>query len=381
VATTADSPPHAVSPWQQLQAAYTNATGRSPVWPQWTSGFWQCKLRYSNQSQIMDVAREYVRRSIPLSLMIIDFFSWNDPVSHANTIGDETLPASCWPDPKLMVTQLKEMGVELMISPYSHSVGTASHNYAEAAAKQFLATDRHGKPAATVGPGATYDLFQPAARAYAWNAMKKGYVDQYGLHHWWLDCVSQQAAAIPSYGSCAYQRNNFSSLVAWVCLGGPQDEPCGGTNNGTYSTDWLYNRGKWPAAFVGSAYPQMLDLMIWEGEAAPGKQYERDNVMLGRAACKQHVTTGRAVPHVHEATVSDMMSAPVRLMHACGWRRCRRGGITEVWWRGVERRYPVDVGRLQPAVPSGFEYGHVWHHLLDDRCVRCFASPCSVPSS
>eukprot|EP01047_Picozoa_sp_COSAG01_P090213 COSAG01_NODE_22114_length_871_cov_0.832902_1_plen_125_part_10 len=125
----------------------------------------------------MDVAREYVRRSIPLSLMIIDFFSWNDPVSHANTIGDETLPASCWPDPKLMVTQLKEMGVELMISPYSHSVGTASHNYAEAAAKQFLATDRHGKPAATVGPGATYDLFQPAARAYAWNAMQKGYVD------------------------------------------------------------------------------------------------------------------------------------------------------------------------------------------------------------
>eukprot|EP01049_Picozoa_sp_SAG25_P014225 SAG25_NODE_2446_length_1598_cov_1.340227_1_plen_172_part_10 len=83
VATTSDSPPHAVSPWQHLQAAYTNATGRSPVWPQWTSGFWQCKLRYSNQSQIMDVAREYVRRSIPLSLMIIDFFSWNDPVSHA----------------------------------------------------------------------------------------------------------------------------------------------------------------------------------------------------------------------------------------------------------------------------------------------------------
>ena len=38
-----------------------------------------------------------------LSLIIIDFFSWNDPVKHVNTIGDETLPASCWPDPKLMV--------------------------------------------------------------------------------------------------------------------------------------------------------------------------------------------------------------------------------------------------------------------------------------
>ena len=76
VATTSDSPPHAVSPWQQLQSAYADATGHSPVWPEWTSGFWQCKLRYSNQTQIMAVAQEYVRRKIPLSLMIIDFFRY-----------------------------------------------------------------------------------------------------------------------------------------------------------------------------------------------------------------------------------------------------------------------------------------------------------------
>lgn len=113
VATTSDSPPHAVSPWQQLQSAYADSTGHSPVWPEWTTGFWQCKLRYANQTQIMAVAGEYVRRNIPLSLIIIDFYSWNDPVFNVNTIGDETLPASCWPDPKLMVEQLKEMGVEL----------------------------------------------------------------------------------------------------------------------------------------------------------------------------------------------------------------------------------------------------------------------------
>jgi hypothetical protein len=194
-----------------------------------------------------------VRRNIPLSLMIIDFFSWMDPKTGANTIGDETLPASCWPDPKGMVDQLKEMGVELMISPYSHSVGSSSHNYAEAAAKHYLATDKTGQPARTVGPGFTYDLFNPAARAYAWNAMQKGFVDQYGLHHWWLDC----------------------------------DEPCGGTNNGTYATDWLYNNGKWPAAFVGAAYPQMLDLAIWEGMGAPGKQYVAPDEPSATIICKQ----------------------------------------------------------------------------------------------
>jgi len=171
-------------------------------------------------------------------------------VKHINTIGDETLPKSCWPDPKLMVEQLKELGVELMVSPYSHSVGNASHNWAGAVANNFLATDKDGHPAASYAGGFTYDLFNPEARAYAWDAMQKGYVDQYGLHHWWLDC----------------------------------DEPCGGTNNGSYGTDWLYNKGKWPSAFVGAAYPSMLDLTIYEGMGAPGKAYEHDNVMLGRAA-------------------------------------------------------------------------------------------------
>ena len=63
-----------------------------------------------------------------------------------------------------MVDDLKTLGVELMVSAYSHSVGKASHNYAEAESKHYLATDRNGQPAATVGPGFTYDLFQPAAR-------------------------------------------------------------------------------------------------------------------------------------------------------------------------------------------------------------------------
>jgi alpha-D-xyloside xylohydrolase len=250
VATTSDSPPHAVSPWQQLQSSYADATGHSPVWPEWTSGFWQCKLRYSNQTQIMAVANEYVRRGIPLSLIIIDFFSWNDPVLNINTIGDETLPASCWPDPKLMVDQLKEIGVELMVSPYSHSVGKQSHNWAEAEANKYLATDKDGNPAKSYAGGYAYDLYNPDARAYAWDAMQKGYVNQYGLHHWWLDC----------------------------------DEPCGGTNDGSYATDWLYNSGKWPAAFVGSAYPTMLDRTVYDGMGAPGKKYQTDNVMLGRAA-------------------------------------------------------------------------------------------------
>lgn len=42
VATTEDSAGHhATSPWQQLQLSYVDATGHSPVYPEWASGFWQ----------------------------------------------------------------------------------------------------------------------------------------------------------------------------------------------------------------------------------------------------------------------------------------------------------------------------------------------------
>ena len=58
---------------------------------------------------------------------------WERRIASAQTEFDET---------KAMVEELKEMGVELMVSPYSHSVGKQSHNWAEAEAKKYLATQR-----------------------------------------------------------------------------------------------------------------------------------------------------------------------------------------------------------------------------------------------
>jgi alpha-D-xyloside xylohydrolase len=257
VATTADGPTYAQSPWAQLQRSYADATGHAPVYPDWTSGFWQCRNRYHNQSQIMDVAQGYIDRQYPISLIIIDYFSWNDPAGGSTPLGDETLPASCWPDPKMMVDLLKEKGVELMISPYFHSVTDASKNYQAARDNGYLVQSPDGTPAKVAYADAyLYDLFNPEARAYAFDAVNEGYIKPYGLHHWWLDC----------------------------------DEPCGGNMD-----DLVYNNGTWPAAFVGSAYAHMLDMMVWEGMGAPGKQYEHDNVMLGRSAWAGSQRYGGAV--------------------------------------------------------------------------------------
>eukprot|EP01043_Picozoa_sp_COSAG02_P044429 COSAG02_NODE_3967_length_5975_cov_20.818244_3_plen_524_part_00 len=238
VATTAaDSA--AISPWAQLQQAYANATGHAPVYPHWASGFWQCKNRYHNQTQVMDVARGHTQRGYPISLLIIDYFSWAP-----GPLGDETLPAECWPDPAAMVSELKQMGIELMLSPYFHSVTAQSKNYAKAAELGLLVDGADSKPTDIAYGGAfLYDLFQPAARDYAWDAVEAGYIKPYGLHHWWLDC----------------------------------DEPCGGD-----MTQLIYKNGTWPASFVGAAYPHQVNQMVYEGTTQDNPTL--DNVYLGRSA-------------------------------------------------------------------------------------------------
>lgn len=49
-----------------IMASYADLTGHAPELPAWASGFWQCKLRYRTQEQLLGVAREYRRRGLPL---------------------------------------------------------------------------------------------------------------------------------------------------------------------------------------------------------------------------------------------------------------------------------------------------------------------------
>ncbi len=79
---------------------YVDATGHAPMLPEWAAGFWQCKLRYRTQDELLEVAREYKRRSLPLSIIVIDYFHWT-------LQGDWKLDPEYWPDPEGMVKELE----------------------------------------------------------------------------------------------------------------------------------------------------------------------------------------------------------------------------------------------------------------------------------
>jgi alpha-D-xyloside xylohydrolase len=76
----------------QLVESYADATGKVPMMPEYGLGFWQCKLRYQTQDELLKVAREYKRRQLPIDLIVVDFFHWP-------TQGDWKFDKTYWPDP------------------------------------------------------------------------------------------------------------------------------------------------------------------------------------------------------------------------------------------------------------------------------------------
>ena len=164
----------------QIMEQYTALTGRPGEFPEWASGFWQCKLRYKTQEEALAVAREYKRRGLPISVLVIDFFNWKWQ-------GDFKFDEEAFPDPKAMVDELKEMGIKLMVSVWP-TVDPRSENYAEMKQKGYLVRTEKGLRAQhnCLGFCAYYDATNPGAREYVWNKYQENYF-KYGIDTFWLD--------------------------------------------------------------------------------------------------------------------------------------------------------------------------------------------------
>ncbi|MBE5808385.1 MAG: glycoside hydrolase family 31 protein [Clostridiales bacterium] len=159
---------------------YASVTGTVPMMPDWAMGFWQCKLRYWNQQQLLSVAREYKRRGLPLDVIVVDFFHWPHQ-------GDWDWDYDFWPDPESMIRELDDMGVKLMVSIWP-TVEPDSVNYQELLKKGYLIrTDRGMRVAMDFQSLIThFDATNPGARRFIWETAKKNYFDK-GVSLFWLD--------------------------------------------------------------------------------------------------------------------------------------------------------------------------------------------------
>lgn len=161
----------------EIEEAYARATGTVPMMPDFAMGFWQCKLRYQTQAELLSVAREYKRRGLPISVIVADFFHWPNQ-------GDWRFDLEYWPDPKAMIEELQTMGIELMVSIWP-TVEESSENYREMVEKGYLIRADRGNRM-MLGDASVFDATHPDARNFVWSKARKNYYED-GIKLFWLD--------------------------------------------------------------------------------------------------------------------------------------------------------------------------------------------------
>jgi alpha-D-xyloside xylohydrolase len=180
-----------------IMTAYAGATGFPAAMPEWASGFWQSKLRYRDQAELLEVAREYARRGLPLSVLVIDYLHWRH-------LGDWDFDPGAWPDPRAMVEELHALGVEPAVSVWP-SVSPLSENYVPMRDAGLLAeTDNgtamigkwpDGDTAAEIGV-AFYDATDARARDFLWDKVETNYY-KLGIRAFWLDACEPEVRPGP----------------------------------------------------------------------------------------------------------------------------------------------------------------------------------------
>ena len=210
-ADPAQADPAAASPLALLLHNYVDAVGHAAPMPAYVAGFWHCKNRYRSADQLLDVARGFVSRGLPLDIITVDYMHWAE-------FGDWSFNPLCWPDPAGMVQELQDMGVELAVTfwPYVTPAGAYYQNFSAAG---YFTTDLAGQPIAVetwAGDMHLVDETQAAARAAIYSAFRAGY-GRHGIRTVWLDGSEPERATSYNFGQLRFQGGTDSEVgEAWI---------------------------------------------------------------------------------------------------------------------------------------------------------------------
>lgn len=186
-----------------LERNYSAVTGRTPMMPEYGMGYWQCKLRYRTQEELLAVARRHKAMGLPLDAIVVDFFHWTRQ-------GDFKFEPLDWPDPDAMVRELKEMGIETVVSVWP-TIDEKSENFGAMASKGYLvSTDRGNDIMTWMGATLYFDATNPGAQRFVWERCKENYYAK-GIRCFWLD------EAEPEYGSYEFDNYRYYAGPALQC--------------------------------------------------------------------------------------------------------------------------------------------------------------------
>ena len=165
---------------KQVSEALADLTGHAPVMPHWATGFWQSRLRYETQEDLLAVARRYKEENIPLSAIICDYFHWTEQ-------GDWKFDPRYWPDVRSMAEELHNMGTKLIVSVWP-TINERSENYGYMRDNNMLIRTVRGSDRVFdfYGPQAEIDATNPGTRKFVFSKLKENYLDN-GVDGLWFD--------------------------------------------------------------------------------------------------------------------------------------------------------------------------------------------------
>ncbi len=267
----------------EILYAYTAVTGRTPMMPEYGMGYWQCKLRYRTQDEVLKVAREHKRRGLPMDVIVVDFFHWTRQ-------GDYRFDPRCFPDPKAMVDELRSMGIRTVVSVWP-TVDEKSENYGVMREKGYLIRAERGPDNTTTWMGAScfYDATNPDAQRFVWEKCRENY-GSLGIENYWLD------EAEPEYGP--YDFDNYR-----------------------------YDAG--PALQVTNVYPVGYARGFYEGQKADGKEDILSLIRCAWAGSQKYAAlTWSGDVHSSFRSMREQLQAGLSMgMAGIPWWTCDLGGF------------------------------------------------------
>jgi len=165
-----------------IYRGYRQLTGIAHMLPKSAYGYIQSKAIYPTQEQVLDIAKGYRDRQLPLGILVVDFLNMTKQ-------GEMDLDPARWPDPAAMNRKLHSMGVDTLLSVWPHYAADTQF-YPMLKEKGWLISRADGTPdpgrfADVIGPN--IDTTNPEAANWWREKIRDRYVKPYGFDYIWLD--------------------------------------------------------------------------------------------------------------------------------------------------------------------------------------------------
>ncbi|WP_343615792.1 TIM-barrel domain-containing protein [Novosphingobium sp.] len=159
---------------RQIMEGYRALTGAAPMMPVWTFGYIHCRERFHSSQEILDTAREFRRRRLPVDVMVQDWQYWGAHGWNAMRFDEKN-----YPDPAGLCHELHGMDLRFMLSVWS-KISRDTELGKQFAARGFFISGTDW-----------IDFFNPLAAAFYAESQNR-HLGALGIDAWWQDATEPE---------------------------------------------------------------------------------------------------------------------------------------------------------------------------------------------